>query len=180
MAIVSLVILQPVYTEKPPDATWKRVPGVILSQAVICLSIITACVPTIRRFLADISSGMIAVNIPEPLELAMKSRSASYAEKGSRVVGRWPKLNRSTNKAPANSYDMEPSFEVQNHHGFGSARAVFHKSVVERSESIEGLRDDVIMQTIDYKVHSEAEQDGTSSAHNNSQGASVFSSLETQ
>ena len=187
MAIVALVTLQPIYTEKSPDATWKRVPAVILSQCMICLSIITACVPTIKRFLADVSSGMIAVNIPEPLELAMKSHSASHAEKashnqspflGSRVVGPWTKSNKSTNKSNVNMYDTASSFDAQNHLGLHSGRAGFHKSIVERSESVEGLRDDVIMQTIDYDVHFDAEQDGTSSAHDGSQGASVLSSRE--
>lgn len=187
MAIVGLVTLQPVYTENSPDATWKRVPGVILSQCMICLSIITAFVPTIKPFLADVSSGMIAVNIPEPLELTMKSVSAPHAEKashnqspflGSHVVGPWTKSNRSTNKSDVDTYGMEPSFDAQNHPGLHLGRAGFHKNVVERSESVEGLRDDVIMQTVDYDVHFEAEQDGTSSAHDGSQGASALSSRQ--
>ena len=187
VAIVGLVTLQPVYAEEPLDSTWKRVPGVILSQCVICLSIITACVPTIKRFLADISSGMIAVNIPEPLELTMKTNPSSHVDKGSQnqttflgshIVGRWTKSNRDTNKSIVNNYDMERSFEAQRHHRLDLGRVVFHKSMVERSESVEGLRDDVILQTIDYDVHSEVEQDRTNSAHDGSQGVSVLISRE--
>ena len=143
MAIAGLVTLQPVYTGKSPDETWERVLGVMLSQAMICLSIITACVPTIKRFVADIASGMTAVQISRPLELAMKSDFVSQAKRGCHHQNTSPR----------------------NHRGLDSGRGVSHKSVVERSESAKGLTDDVIWQTIDYDVHSEFEQDITSSTH---------------
>jgi hypothetical protein len=140
------------------------------------ISIITACIPSIKRFLADIQSGLMGVNISEPYELTHSGgKYVDYGKGttfGSKVATRLGLSNNSGIGKSQNSHssqarskneksvDLEPS---AGHHQFLSPgsnlnRAQNHR---ERSESVKGLTDDVIMQTIDYKVEYE---DGNSQA----------------
>lgn len=76
-AIAGAVAQAEYWTASPPDPTWYATRGALWNQAVIDLSIISACIPCIKRFLADLSSGIVAVNISEPLEPTIKSMSWS-------------------------------------------------------------------------------------------------------
>lgn len=148
---LGLTSLMPVYSDHAPDVTWDLVPGVKWGQAMIFLSIITACTPTIKSSLTDITSDVVAVNIPEHLELTGQGGSASHAEKGSSSqntllgpygLGQWP---RSSTKTSA-----------------------IDESGVGRTQSRERLTGNVIIQTTDYTVEYETEQDVPKSAYGGS------------
>lgn len=139
------------------------------------ISIITACIPSIKRFLADIQSGLMGVNISEPYELthsggkATQLRYGQGTGLGSKIATR---LGMSAGKSQSNSAirsrgekdqrdvdleDMRYTRGANLHPGHvgNNARAHSNRNMRETSESVKGLTDDVIMQTIDYKVEYE-------------------------
>jgi hypothetical protein len=152
------------------------------------ISIITACIPSIKRFLADIQSGLMGVNISEPYELTHTGGKGTYIDYGkgtgigSKIATR---LGISTTKSGSNSgsrsrgekdqrgVDLEDmrynrSVNLRPSGLDGSARVHSNRNLRETSESVKGLTDDVIMQTIDYKVeyedgHTEPSEGGRSS-----------------
>lgn len=165
-SIVGAVAMAEYWQASPSDPTWYALKPTLWTQAVISLSIITACIPCIKRFLADLSSGMMTVNISEPMELTMKNNSSSgggkttSAPSGGGFLG--SRLFSSRGKSQMNSQlsavdrGMEKKHQSQAQ-AFTTAKQSTNK--VERSESMKGLTDGVIMQTIDYEVNFEEARD---------------------
>lgn len=156
-AVAAAVTSSKYWSLSQPDPTWYAVASTLWTQAVINLSIITACIPCIKRFLADLSTGMMSVNISEPLEMTMKNASISAAtpnttsnEKGrigSRIFSSFSKNRSQTHKSSiSTSFDSDKPQQSQ-----GTATG-------EKSESMKGLTDGVILQTIDYEVNYEQER----------------------
>ena len=133
------------------------------------MSIITACIPCIKRVLTDLSGGITVVAISEPLELTAKrsddDRLSSSAKKQSQSTGLFsPLLSRSRASLHRKSigsrgrsvpgrdedeYSKKPDFQPD--------WATRCRPVIERSESVKGLRQNIIVQTIDYEVNVESD-----------------------
>lgn len=157
------------WTASPSDPTWHAVKSWLWMQAIINSSIITACIPCIKRFLADLSSGLMAVNISEPLEMTMKgARSTAtnehsgttYAKSGSIAS----KLFKSSKMSSTQrSQQSRGSVDVKKSRASFNPVQSFNnsKTVVERSDSIKHLNEHVIVQTIDYDVREEFQDAGT-------------------
>jgi len=58
------------------DITWANTVPTIWAQAAMNLSIVTACIPGLKRFLASLQSGMSTVAIPLSLELGSGNKQA--------------------------------------------------------------------------------------------------------
>lgn len=169
-SIAGIVAMHSFYNATPRDPTWHAVGSTIWVQSVISLSIITACIPCIKRFLADLSAGMIVVNVSEHAEFTMKNLSSSREKTqpeegnemsgglfGSRLFSR-----RSQNRSNLDSQRTMNDEEKNNGKSpeFRPTRT-HNKSLVERSESMKGLTDGVIVQTIDYQVNYETSRNST-------------------
>jgi len=168
------------YWHASTDPTWDAVQGALWTQAILNLSIITACIPCIKRFLADLSSGLMAVNISEPLELTMKGISSSSANRdptSTRTGGGFlrSKIFPSRGNQQMNGQHGTVNDNMEKKHyphapTFAPAKQSTNKVCVERSDSMKGLTDGVIMQTIDYEVNFEQSKenamwDGSSGSH---------------
>lgn len=178
-AIAGAVATVDYWQASPSDPTWQAVNGALWSQAVINLSIITACIPCIKRFLAELSTGMMTVNISEPMELTMKNVSSSGGgdPTSTRNGGGFlsSKLFSSRGKSQMNSQLSTTDHDTGEKHRshattFAPTNQSTNKICVERSESMKGLTEGVIMQTIDYEVNFEqardsAVWDGSSGSH---------------
>ena len=178
-AIAGAVATAKYWNATPSDPTWHAVTSTLWSQAVINLSIITACIPCIKRFLADLSAGMMNVNISEPMELTMKNLSSSGGRDptSTRNGGGFlrSKLFSARGRSQMDSHLSSHDHDAEKKHysqaaGFAQAKQSTNKVCVERSESMKGLTDGVIMQTIDYEVNFEPTRDsgmwdGSSGSH---------------
>jgi len=130
----------------------------------------TACVPFIKRFLADWATGMSAATISDPFELehsASKSGGRSHSHAYGSGTGKWnlgseiaSRLGRGGGKsrtevstAVSRSGGGETD-EVQS--GVrGHTRKTRESPSSDTSDSVRGLMDDVIMHTVEYKVEFE-------------------------
>ena len=157
------------------------------------ISIITACIPSIKRFLADIQSGLMGVNISEPYEMTHSGgKYIDYGKGttfGSKITSRFgfSQSNKSQNassmgrsrgeKDPHNlgAHDMDLGEHTSRVQG-GAQRGGGLGPVREASESVKGLTDDVIMHTIDYKVEYEdgGISDGRSSSGDRRENHSTY------
>jgi hypothetical protein len=130
------------------------------------VSVITACIPSIKRFLADWAAGMSAATISNPFEFehsAGKSGSQSDPQGsnlGSKIASRFglgSKNVTSTSRSwGEGSRGAGPQHEVKIH----GRRAQGGAEEADTSDSVKGLTDGVIMHTIDYKVEYEERQGG--------------------
>ncbi|EXJ91508.1 hypothetical protein A1O3_00056 [Capronia epimyces CBS 606.96] len=174
--VTMLVYLQKMFHSSHPDPTWDYVVPQIFAQIMLNSSIIASCIPSLKRFLADIKPGLIVVNVPEDgLTASYVRHTRSRSRAKSRLSRPGAGIFRLSSKfgfgghgghALASSSSGSSSVlwrEKQEQAlttmelGYNRPQATKASSKVEidRSESIEGLTDDVIMHSIDYKVEYE-------------------------
>ncbi|OJD25591.1 hypothetical protein ACJ73_03037 [Blastomyces percursus] len=65
------------FDAKPPDKTWYAVHPTIWAQATLSISIITACIPSLKRVMADLQTGLMAGRVTEFFELSISGGSHS-------------------------------------------------------------------------------------------------------
>jgi hypothetical protein len=80
VTILSLTTLKPSFYSSPPDKPWYEVTPTIWSQIMLNLSLITACIPSLKRFLADLQSGAMAVQVTEAFEMGISQKGYLGAE----------------------------------------------------------------------------------------------------
>ncbi|KAK2788387.1 hypothetical protein FQN52_006711 [Onygenales sp. PD_12] len=172
--LLSLLTLSPLYTTHPPsrDRPWHAVTPSIWTQIATATSIITACIPSLKTFLADIRSGLTGATISEPFELAHSggrtrvhgtTRTANGSSSGNSLGGGFGGrmgTSSSTTKTMGSSRawrwrggewkmggDGYPFA-----YGRGGVGRIGKRGTEESSESVKGLTDGVIVHTVDYRV----------------------------
>ncbi|KIW26305.1 uncharacterized protein PV07_09406 [Cladophialophora immunda] len=161
---VSIVAYDDFYHSVPQDRTWHAVTPSVWTSCALNLSIVTACIPSIKRFLADWAAGLSAVTISEPFELEHSAGKtgagltyAAGSGMGSKIA---TKLGlSSTSKAEITSTvrsrsDNEDDETVRNTNR-NRSRGAGGRQPDNTSESVKGLTDGVIMHSIDYRVEYE-------------------------
>lgn len=105
-------------------------------QLVQSASILCTCIPTLKRALADLQTGMMAGIVSDFFEVSVSGHSQSHTGDGS---------------ASKSGSRTGPR---------GSALGGFHRSRprVERMDSQKNLRENVIVQSIDYEVRYEGSE----------------------
>ncbi|KIV86603.1 hypothetical protein PV11_02203 [Exophiala sideris] len=169
-----LVFMKREYVTDTSDPTWQALVPQVFAQIMMNASILAACIPSLKPFLADIKPGLIVVNIPEhelsasfvrvsksrsvddgrPLKSGAVSRLASRLGLGS-MAG---KTTNNTSSGGSGVWGEKQRQAAANmERGYNRPHATKARSKVEndRSESVKGLTDDVILHTIDYKVEYE-------------------------
>jgi hypothetical protein len=144
---------------------------------MLYLSIITACIPNLKRFLQDLQSGAMAVNITESFEMSV-SKKVSSSQGGGYTTGSGTGFMSSTatklgiksqtrSNIQTTGHDKDDMEDLKYGYGPGDERSFSqghninaHKfstqrSTVERSESVKGLTDGIIYRTVDFKVEYE-------------------------
>ncbi len=188
VTILSLTTLNPYFSSTPLDYPWHAVAPTIWSQIMLNLSIITACVPSLKRFLADLQSGAMAVNITESFEMGVSKKVSSSNEHyasgsgigiGSRIASKFGvrsqqrSNNISSMKRNDDIEDAKYGIGVDGHeHGFtrghndNAHNVSTNRSTVERSDSVKGLTDGVIYRSVDFKVEYEGRSSEGSESRN--------------
>lgn len=137
------------------------------------ISIITACIPSIKRFFADVQSGLMGVTISESYELTHSGgkntqlQSTSGTGLGSRLASRFGRsANRSHGASGTGSQSgAENTGDYTSEGQFGSKARVragmTSPYLSPETESIKGLTTNAIHQKIDYDIeYEERESDG--------------------
>jgi len=165
----SISVLPSFYNAAVLDRPSHAISLSVWTTVALNLSIMTACVPFIKRFLADWATGMSAATISDPFELehsasksGVHSHSQAYGYKesnlGSKNVSRLG-LGGSRSRAEVPSAVHSRSGgggtdEVQ-YGAVGHQRKARESPSADTSDSVKGLIDDVIMHTVEYKVEFE-------------------------
>lgn len=171
------------------DPTWDALVPQVFAQIMMNVSIIAACIPSLKPFLADIKPGLIVVNIPEhELTASFVRHSRSRSEsKGrtlkshglSKLASRLGITSRGMSNINTSSGNSglwgEKQREAVNtmERGYNRPNATKGSSKVEndRSESVKGLTDDIILHTIDYKVEYEDQHSDPDAVNDGSSGS---------
>ncbi len=175
-SIVSIVTLAGFYHAPVEDRPFKAITPSIWTSVWLALSIITACIPSIKQFLADWAAGLARAAIGEDLDAehdTVKSRSGNNTRfAGSQRSGHLASklgLSRSgraavTSTARSGGTRDDDDTPMQTYKGQ-------HNRSDDTSESMKGLTDGVIMHTTDYAVEYEdmemvpLDRDGSTGTH---------------
>jgi len=123
------------------------------------VSIITACIPSIKRFLDDVQSGLMGATISEHYELTHTGGKSSQVQSGSgtglgsKLASRLGVKSQSTSRAEKSQ--MESSSQEETFGNVAYARQSRSKPQADESESVKGLAQNVIHQKIDYDIEYE-------------------------
>ncbi|KAK5462700.1 hypothetical protein LTS15_002412 [Exophiala xenobiotica] len=184
--IAYLVFKRRELTSGRDDPTRTALVPQVFAQIMMNVSIIAACIPSLKPFLADIKPGLIVVNIPEHELTASfvrhsRSRSESKAKSHglSKLASRLGITSRGMSTINTSSGNSglwaEKQREAVNtmERGYNRPNATKASSKVEndRSESVKGLTDDIILHTIDYKVEYEDHHNDPDAANDGSSGS---------
>lgn len=172
LTAVSIFTLSKFYDASLLDRPYEAVTPSIWTSATLNISIITACIPSIKRFLADWAAGLSKAEINDAFELehsAGKSHSgnATYAAGsglGSKLASKLGMT--SSSRAEITSVSHNRSRDRDHHHGERShgRRGGQQSPSGDTSDSVKGLTDGVIMHTIDYKVEYEDAHENASTS----------------
>lgn len=73
IVIAQLITLNPFFDALDGDQTWKNTVPTLLNQVMINVSIITACIPSLRRVVTDLQTRQTGLKVSENLELTFGS-----------------------------------------------------------------------------------------------------------
>ncbi|KAK4896009.1 hypothetical protein LTR27_005865 [Elasticomyces elasticus] len=163
--ICALVTYHTYYFTSPQDRTWHAVAPVIWTQVTLNMSIITACIPSIKRFFMDVQSGLMAVTISEQYEMthsggkAAEMQSSSGLSVGSRLASKFGISSRRSRALSRTEISQQgeargPFASIAEGQSSNTAwvRGGAAKREEPETESVKGLTDNAIHQTIDYAV----------------------------
>ncbi|KAK1059146.1 hypothetical protein LTR74_012834 [Friedmanniomyces endolithicus] len=152
LTAISLVKLGKFYNATLEDRPFEAVRPSIWTSLALNVSIITACLPSIKRFLTDWAVGVANAGIAETYELQNSSRSYGNGQ---------PPTVRSFNAALSHRRSEDRTQAVYDggatHEYRARRRRDDHSRVDNDAESERGLTDG-ILQTIDYRVEFEEAQ----------------------
>ncbi|KAI1615347.1 hypothetical protein EDD36DRAFT_186931 [Exophiala viscosa] len=169
-----LVYMKREYKTDTTDPTWTALVPQVFAQIMMNASIIAACIPSLKPFLADIKPGLIMINVPEhelsasfvrvsksrSVDNGRTNKSGAVSRLASRL-GLGSMAGRTANDTSSGSSgvwgEKQRQAAASMERGYNRPHATKARSKVEndRSESVKGLTDDVILHTIDYKVEYE-------------------------
>jgi hypothetical protein len=167
-----MLSLNDFYHSEPDDRPWHAVTPAVWTSAALNVSIVTACIPSIKRFLADWAAGLSKTQITEPFELehsgAMATSPSTYAQ-GSRLGSKIAtRLGLNSESRDETSWTLSGRGERDNigmansgniHARTGGRRAQNFPEQ-DTSESVKGLTHGMILQTTDYSVEFEDTNNG--------------------
>ncbi|KIW99849.1 uncharacterized protein Z518_10777 [Rhinocladiella mackenziei CBS 650.93] len=166
-AIAQLACLDAYLDAIGGDQTWQNSIPAILNQIIVNLSIITACVPSLRRVVTDLQTNQTGLKVSENLE--MNLTEAAYGKDGSRpqtnntlqmcsrnAGGRDRKYNNDSSSSSSNNNRILPyGHNVDNRTGnvatIYSLRGDREKTAARQS-SEEHLRQDGIQYTMEVSI----------------------------
>ncbi|PIG79925.1 hypothetical protein AARAC_010355, partial [Aspergillus arachidicola] len=143
LTIPYIVSLCPVFHSVPLDEPWHILMPTLWLQLLQGASIICTCIPSLKRAFAELQTGMMAGTVSEFFEL-----SVSGAQ-GTKEASTSTSQKQSAN-ATGNS-ELDSRGERKGH--LKGLRHSNHGRLIEPSESMRNLRENAIVQSIQYEAH---------------------------
>ncbi|OGE54603.1 hypothetical protein PENARI_c006G03754 [Penicillium arizonense] len=146
LTIAGLHSLQPLFNSKPLDRPWHALMPAIWLQLILSSSILCTCIPTLKRVLADLQTGMMAGTVSDFFEQSVSgqnSKDRSTSKSGSGIGQRSGSATHSSSPISV-SHGDRPS--------------------VERVDSQKILRDNAIVHTVDYDMRYDGAEPGRASS----------------
>ncbi|KAL4891992.1 hypothetical protein BDV59DRAFT_180642 [Aspergillus ambiguus] len=140
LTIPGLLSLQPVFHSEPLDQPWHALMPVIWLQLTLGSSIVCNCIPPLRRVLADLQTGMMAGTVTDFFEFSVSGGRSNNTG------------DTSTSKSGSQIGRSKGRSRRSNGRNILAGTSARTRPSVDRRESQRNLRDDVILQTIDYEV----------------------------
>lgn len=162
--ILNLATLTQYFDSYLPDQTWYAVSPTIWSQVMLNLSIITACLPSLKRVLTDLQSGLAASSIPEGFEDSVSRKNSAalgytswiQAATGSKIGSNDSTTDqmRCAFPGPVNGNTTQHDLDdlkngYRHHHGSDKNSS---KTAISQNESVDRLTSKGIVQKVDYKA----------------------------
>ncbi|OQD80902.1 hypothetical protein PENANT_c031G10951 [Penicillium antarcticum] len=146
LTMAGLRSLKPLFSSEPPDRPWHALMPAIWLQLILSSSILCTCIPTLKRVLADLQTGMMAGTVSDFFEQSVsgqnsKDRSGFKSDSG---------LGQRSGSA---THTISPNSAA---HG--------SRPGVERVNSHQILRDNASVHTVDYDVRYEGAEPGRASS----------------
>ncbi|RMZ86275.1 hypothetical protein DV736_g6498, partial [Chaetothyriales sp. CBS 134916] len=152
-AILALVTSHAYFYSTPQDRTWHLVAPTLWMQAMLNTSIITACIPSIKRFLADMQSGIMAAGLSEHYEQTHSGGKGTY---GSHTHTRGLSFSGKFGLSSSGSSGLRSRIEKNTRQEDHDVLKMKNIATRESGESARRLTGNVILQTIDYTVEDES------------------------
>lgn len=124
---------------------------------MVALSIMTACLPSIRRFFADLRTGLMGVHICEPLELTMKNSVSSEVDSKRKSKNLNKRVSGMFRNHQGSLKDQEEQSSWSRRQSSPKEQSTRGRSALSKTTVSHGVADrpptnNVIVQTIDYQV----------------------------
>jgi len=156
----ALVAYEKYWHRLPRDTTRDIVVPLLWSQGALHASIITACIPSIKRFFMSAQSGLMGVQITEQYELTHASkrdtRSAALSQNESRSQPKRAKSTTSNTEQVAAHDAQYPGPAVytgsEDAHSRTRVRGGLPKEQAEETESMRGLTSDAIHERREFTL----------------------------
>jgi len=160
VTVISIAALSEYYNAPLEDHPFAAVTPSIWTSVALSLSIITACIPSIKRFLADWAGGLSRAAINNSFELEhtvgrSHSGNNTFSQGSGQTHSLATKLGlsrlgraevTSTSRSHGNGKDSDVNLHTQKPQ---------RTRLEDTSDSVKGLIDGVIVQTMDYRVEYE-------------------------
>ncbi|KAI9706511.1 MAG: hypothetical protein M1836_003517 [Candelina mexicana] len=151
---------------KSSDQTWANVNPTIALQFVMHLSVITACIPSLKRFLSDLQTGHMNTKISDShLELSDRSNKRSYGLNSRSSEHKHHQNGHTTSKLRAPRFGNKHDPNVGDHQKGTNVSTVFGtRGGRERGDSVTALTDERnngIMQTLEVRIDNEDKENGS-------------------
>lgn len=163
--ICQLVAWRTYYTSDPDERPWNAFAPSIWNQVVLGVSIITSCIPSIKRFLSEVQSGLMAVSISEQYEMTHSGGKGTHLRStGGTAFDRSRSMSRPGRSRLRSEEDDEPGYARATDGPYYSRARIRgnvkddHKGL--ETESVEGLTRNAIHQRVDVDVDFEESSDG--------------------
>jgi hypothetical protein len=169
-AITAIIFFGDFYHSFPQDRSWFAVTPAVWTQLMLNVSIVTACIPSIKRFLGNIRSGLTTINISPNYEATRYGRGSiaagkAYAPDGGGLASRitaslgFSMHTRSSSGVTSGTGRSRPFTPKSQHEDLdfdfgrtGPGSRVTIGTAIGENNGADGLTEDVIMHTIDYRV----------------------------
>ncbi|KIX04255.1 uncharacterized protein Z518_07809 [Rhinocladiella mackenziei CBS 650.93] len=147
------------------DRSWAMTAPAIWSQLVMNLSILTACIPSLKTVLDMFKSGTSLFTVPAQYQSEMDNSSQGLRSRLATAISHRFASKRSANRSQndtthsSRDWPTKPMKAVSGQHSVQVSSAVRNQSNVkdipERSESQRSLTENTIMRTVAYEVEYE-------------------------
>ncbi|WEW54734.1 hypothetical protein PRK78_000159 [Emydomyces testavorans] len=168
--VILLAKFTPFFDSQPIDQPFQAVQASVWTQIILSLSIVTACIPGLKRFLADLQTGLMAGAIPEFYEMSATPRDKYYTSSTHNSDRETGTRREYPSGTPLRSVD-DTHRNSSTQKGSGSRKSLRRAGLMNRgnsvhkSDSVENLTDNEIVQTMEYEVRYEAGQYSESDRH---------------